>query len=97
MDENVNRMKLTNLLSYFFSYTVGPLLYNYLYFKKLIVFLDVHTREKQYLSLMYSMYANTSSSTPSYTYISAYAMKSSPTRKFSTIEDLAIVQTPGSE
>ena len=33
---------------------------------------DVHARNKQYLSLMYVMYANASNNTPFYTHISSY-------------------------
>ena len=35
----------------------------------LIAFLHVHTREKQYLFFVYTMYVNASNNTPSYTYM----------------------------
>ena len=37
-------------------------------------FLNVHTREKQYLSLMYIMYTHASSNIPSYTHVSSYVV-----------------------
>ena len=38
----------------------------------LVAFLDVHTREIDYLSLMYVVYTNASNSTSSYTHINLY-------------------------
>ena len=43
----------------------------------LIAFLDVRTREKQCLSLMYTMYGNASNNTPSYTHVSSYVYEES--------------------
>ena len=73
MDENVNWMELAHLLSNFslnlrvrFCTSTIPSTF-------LIAFLNVHTRErKQYLSLMYIMYADASNATPSYTHVSSY-------------------------
>ena len=56
MDEKVNYTKLTCLLSVFSLNLRAPLLHIYIYFKLLIAFLNVHTRGKQYFSLMYTMY-----------------------------------------
>ena len=55
--------------------------YIYLNFKKSIAFLDVHIREKQHLSLMYTIYVNASNNTPSYTHVSSnvVSMVHSPT------------------
>ena len=46
IDENMNWMKLTRLLSISFSKPQGPLLYIYLTSKSLITILNVYTREK---------------------------------------------------
>ena len=57
-----------------FSKSSGPFLYIYLYLRKLVAFLNVHTREIQYLSLMYSMYANASNNARPYTHIRLYVV-----------------------
>ena len=70
MDENVNWITLTHLLSncaldlrvlFFCTSTITS--------KFPIAFLNEYTREKQRLSLMYAMYANASNNTPSYTHV----------------------------
>ena len=58
MDENVNCTKQTHLLSVFSLNLRAPLLHIYIYFKLLIAFLNVHTRGKQYPSIIYTMYDN---------------------------------------
>ena len=45
-----------------------------LWVKTLIAFLNAHTREKQYPSLMYTIYANALNNTPSYTHVSLYVV-----------------------
>ena len=47
MDDDINWMKLTHMLSVFFllHLSPSPLLYIYLYFKKIIALLDLHTKE----------------------------------------------------
>ena len=58
-------LKLTHLLSKKISKPKGPLLYIYLQKS----FLDAHTRQKkqkQKISLMYTLYADASNTTPSY-------------------------------
>ena len=65
-------MKLTPLLSIFYVYFGGPFC-NCAYLSNiLIVFSKVHTREKQYLSLMYTMHVDASKNTPSYTHVGSY-------------------------
>ena len=62
--ENMNWMKLTHLFSnlalnfraHFCTFTLTS--------KFLIAFLNVHTKEKQYISLTYTMYINALSNTP---------------------------------
>ena len=58
MDENVNWMKLTNLLLLFSLNLKAPFYTSTFTPKKAIAFLDVHTREKKYLYVMYTMCAN---------------------------------------
>ena len=84
MNENMNWMKLTHLSKFSFKPYLKTLLYilhfkilnNLLYiytcFKVLISFLNVHTKEKQYPSLIYTMYTSSSNNIPSYTHISSY-------------------------
>ena len=45
-----------------------------LWVKTLIAFLNVHTKEKQYPSLMYIIYANALNNTPSCTHVSSYVV-----------------------
>ena len=63
MDVNINWM---NLLSNFPLNLRGPFCTSTLTSKFYIAFLIIHTREKLYLSLMYTMCANPSNDTPSY-------------------------------
>ena len=62
-------MDETNTSIIKFSLNLRPLFVHLLYFKKEVIkiaFLDVHTREQQYLSLIYT---NASNNTHSYTHI----------------------------
>lgn len=56
----------------FYLHLTGPFLTFAFSLKSLITSLSVHTREKQYLSLIYNMYASASNKTPSYTQVSWY-------------------------
>ena len=73
MDENTNWMKLTHVLSKFsldlwacctFTFTS----------RFLIAFLNVQIRQKNHLSLKYTMYANALNNTLSYTHVSLYVV-----------------------
>ena len=72
MDENVNWMKLTHLLSKI--YTLGLPFCTSTFASKflMLAFLNVRTRVNWYLSLMCTMYAKVSNNTPSYTYDSLH-------------------------
>jgi len=86
MNETMNWMKLTHLLSIFSQNLTQELFCTFPTTKFLIVFckstltskfltpyLNVRTEEKKkHLSLMYTMYANPPKNTPSYTHISSY-------------------------
>ena len=73
IDENVNWMKLTHLLSNFSLNLRAFFCTSNFTSKKLIAFLDVHNRENLYLSLMYIVYTNASNNAgPSYTHIGLY-------------------------
>ena len=72
VDENINWMKLAHLSSNFSPNLTTPFctsIFTSRFFKP---FLNVHTRENRSLSLMYTMYANTSNNTPFYTHVSLY-------------------------
>ena len=42
--------------------------------QNLVACLDLNTREKYYVSFMYTMYAYASNNTPSYTHVSSYVV-----------------------
>ena len=79
MDENVKWMTLTPILSRKLLHLRAPCCTStFTSVKRLFTFnslLDVHTREKQHLSLMYTMYANASHNTPSYTHVTLYVIQ----------------------
>jgi hypothetical protein len=63
--------RFINLLSWKIFLTLGPpFAFEHIYISKnLIAFLDVHTRENEDLSIMYTMYTNASNNTPFYIHI----------------------------
>ena len=69
MDKNVKWMKLTHLLSKMIPNLRAPSCASTFTARDLICFLNVHSREKLFLSLMYT---KTSNYTPSYTHINSY-------------------------
>ena len=72
MDEKVKQMKLAHLLSSFPLKLRNPFCTStFTSSNFLIAFFDVHTTEKEHLSLMY-MYVKASNNTPSYTYVNLY-------------------------
>ena len=74
MDENVNWMKLTTMLSNFSLNPRVTCCTSNLISTFLIAFQNVHNKEKQDLSLMYTMYLNASNNTSFYTYVSSYML-----------------------
>ena len=64
MDEHVNWMKVAHLLSNFSLNHTAPFCESQSISKLLMAFSNVHSRERNYLSLMYIVYANTSKKTP---------------------------------
>ena len=74
INENVYYMKLAHLLSNFSQNLRVPFYTSTFTSKFLIAFLSVHTKEKEHHSLMFTMYANISNNTPSYTHISLYVV-----------------------
>ena len=71
MDEHVNSTKLTHLLSNFSMNMRALVCTSNFNSKFLIAFLNVHTRDNGYISLMYTMYANALNNTLSYTHVSS--------------------------
>ena len=70
MNENVNWMKVTHMLSMSFLNFKATFTSRFL-----ISLLNVHTVENLYLSLVYiSMYANASNNIPSYTHVHSYVV-----------------------
>ena len=74
IDENVNWMKLAHLLSNFPLNLRAPFCTSTWTSWFFVCLLILHTKENLYLSLTYTMYANASNKTPSYTHISSYVI-----------------------
>ena len=74
MDEIVNWMKVLHLLPNFSLDLRVPFCTYTFTSKTLIAFLKVHTRGKEHLSLMYTMYGSTSNNAPFYTHASLYVV-----------------------
>lgn len=65
MNDNVSWMKLAHLLSIIPLTLVVPFVHLHEYPTKLLIsFLNVHTREEPYISLMCIVYTNASNNTP---------------------------------
>ena len=75
MNENMKWTKLTNLLLFFPLNLSAPFCTSTFTFKISITFLDVHTQEKSYSSLVYTMYASTWNNLPSCTHVSSYVVR----------------------
>ncbi len=72
MHENVNYMKLAHLLSKQFSNLKAPFCKSTFTSRFLIAFLNAHTKDIYYLSLMHTMYTMASNNTPYNTHVSSY-------------------------
>ena len=70
MDENVNWLKPTHLLSKISRNLKASFCTSTFTLEFLLTYLNVHIEE--YLSLMYNTYAYASNNTPSYTHVSLY-------------------------
>ena len=74
IDENLKWTKLTHLMSILFSKPHGRFCASTIYFKILNSLLNVQAREKYYVSIIYTLYTNTSNNVPFYTHVSLYAV-----------------------
>ena len=68
-------MKLAHLFKILISKPKAPFCTSTFTPKFLIAFQSIHTREKQYLFLLYNMYPNASNNTPFYTCVCVYMVR----------------------